>query len=92
MALLSLQMAMGSSSPAAAGTLRKIADQPKMSNVDRARLIDLAERALAQHENTKVKGLVSLLDEVNDKMVSSPSSAPLNNCWRRWLTEAPGTT
>ena len=69
MALLSLQMAMGSSSQAAAGTLRKIAEHPKLPASDRARLTDLADRALAQHESTKVTRLLGLLDEVSDKMV-----------------------
>ncbi len=69
MALLSLQMAMGSSSQAAAGTLRKIAEQPKLAADDKARLTELADRALAQHESSKVSRLLSLLDEVSDKMV-----------------------
>ena len=69
MALLSLQMAMGSSSQAAAGTLRKIAEQPRLAASDRARLTDLADRALAQKLSTKVDRLLSLLDEVRDKMV-----------------------
>ncbi len=45
MALLSLQMAMGSSSQAAAGTLAKVAEHPKLAAADRARLVELAERA-----------------------------------------------
>jgi SNF2 family DNA or RNA helicase len=69
MALLSLQMAMGSSSQAAAGTLRKIAGGPKLTAADQARLNDLAERACAQAENTKVGRLLDLLGEVGDKMV-----------------------
>jgi SNF2 family DNA or RNA helicase len=69
MALLSLQMAMGSSSQAAAGTLRKIAEQPKLPVSDRTRLVDLADRALAQRENTKVDRLIGLLGEFDDKMV-----------------------
>ena len=81
MALVSLQMAMGSSSQAAAGTLRKIAEQPKLSEGDRARLSELADRALAQHESTKVNRLLGLLDEVNDKMVIFTQFAPPNICW-----------
>jgi SNF2 family DNA or RNA helicase len=69
MALLSLQMAMGSSSRAAAGTLRKIAEQPKLAASDRTWLTDLAERALALHESTKVGRLLGLLDEFGDKLV-----------------------
>ena len=69
MALLSLQMAMGSSSRAAAGTLSKIAEQPKLADRDRTWLAELAERAIAQHESAKVGRLLGLLDEFGDKMV-----------------------
>jgi superfamily II DNA or RNA helicase len=69
MALLSLQMALGSSSQAAAGTLAKIAEQPKLSDADRARMLELSTRAGSQPENTKVKRLVSLLGEFPDKVV-----------------------
>jgi len=69
MALLSLQMAMGSSSQAAAGTLAKIAEQPKLSDIDRARLVELSTRATSQGENTKVKRLLTLLGEFADKIV-----------------------
>jgi SNF2 family DNA or RNA helicase len=88
MALLSLQMAMGSSSQAAAGTLRKIADQPKLSDVDRARLGELADRALAQHESTKVNRLISLLDEVSDKMVIFTQFRATQQLLERRLTDA----
>jgi superfamily II DNA or RNA helicase len=69
MVLLSLQMAMGSSSQAAAGTLRKIAAGPKLTAADRTQLEDLADRAFAQEENTKIGRLLGLLDEVGEKMV-----------------------
>ena len=69
MALLSLQMAMGSSSQAAAGTLAKVAEQPKLAESDRARLVELAERARAQQESTKVDRLIGLVGEYRDKMV-----------------------
>ena len=69
MALLSLQMAMGSSSQAAAGTLRKIAEHPKLPASDQAQLTNLAERALTQHESTKVSRLLGLVDEFSEKMV-----------------------
>lgn len=69
MALLSLQMAMGSSSRAAAGTLAKVAETPRLAESDRARLVDLAGRALAQRDSTKVDRLLRLVDEYPDKMV-----------------------
>jgi superfamily II DNA/RNA helicase len=88
MALLSLQMAMGSSSQAAAGTLRKIAEQPKLPASDRTRLTDLAERALAQHESTKVGRLLGLLDEVGDKMVIFTQFRATQELLERRLKEA----
>jgi len=69
MALLSLQMAMGSSSQAAAGTLAKIAEQPKLSDAERARLVELSARAARQDQNTKVDRLLALLGEFPDKIV-----------------------
>jgi SNF2 family DNA or RNA helicase len=69
MALLSLQMALGSSSQAAAGTLRKISEHPKLSAQERGRLVELAERASAQRESAKVDRLLELLDVFRDKMV-----------------------
>ena len=53
MALVTLQMALGSSSQAAAGTLRKMAEHPKLAAADRERLADLAEpgrRAAREHQ------------------------------------------
>ena len=69
MALLSLQMAMGSSSQAAAGTLAKVAETPRLAAADQARLVELAERARKQHDSTKVNRLLGLVDEYRDKMV-----------------------
>ncbi len=88
MALLSLQMAMGSSSQAAAGTLRKIAEHPKLPASDQARLADLAERALAQHESTKVNRLLGLVDEVSDKMVIFTQFRATQELLERRLKEA----
>jgi len=88
MALLSLQMAMGSSSQAAAGTLRKIADQPKLPAADRTRLVDLADRALAQQESTKVGRLLGLLDETGDKMVIFTQFRATQDLIQRRLAEA----
>ena len=63
MALLTLQMALGSSSRAAAGTLGKVAEKPRLAASDRARLADLAGRAAAQRDSTKVDRLLGLVDE-----------------------------
>ena len=88
MALIALQMAMGSSSQAAAGTLRKIAEQPKLPASDRTRLVDLADRALAQRENTKVDRLIGLLGEFDDKMVIFTQFRATQELIQRRLTEA----
>jgi SNF2 family DNA or RNA helicase len=69
MALLSLQMALGSSSRAAAGTLAKVAETPRLAESDRARLVELAGRARVQRDSTKVDRLLRLVDEYRDKMV-----------------------
>jgi superfamily II DNA/RNA helicase len=69
MALLSLQMALGSSSPAAAGTLSRLAETPKLPDADRQTLLELAERAGGQPESAKVDRLLQLLTEFPDKLV-----------------------
>lgn len=69
MALITLQMALGSSSQAAAGTLRKISENPKLTPAERTALAALAARAAAQVQNTKAERLLGLLDEFRDKMV-----------------------
>ena len=69
MALLSLQMALGSSSQAAAGILAKLAETPKLAAEDRQTLLELAERAGRQQESSKVNRLLQLLGEFPDKLV-----------------------
>ena len=58
-------MAMGSSSQAAAGTLGKIAEHPKLADSGTQRLEDLADRASAQRENTKAERLIDLVGEIS---------------------------
>ena len=48
-----LQMAMGSLYQAAAGTLGKMAEHPKLGTAERQRLEDLADRASAQLRTPK---------------------------------------
>ena len=69
MALVMLQMAMGSSSQAAASTLRKMADHPKLEQVEQERLQDLAQLAVESRTNTKADRLLEILEEFGDKMV-----------------------
>jgi SNF2 family DNA or RNA helicase len=69
MALLTLQMALGSSSPAAAGTLRKISENPRLKPDDRKSLAEMSDRAGSQTESTKADRLLKLVDEFPEKMV-----------------------
>ena len=61
MALLSLQMALGSSSPAAASTLQRLAETPKLVPADRDTLLGLVEQAAQQSDSSKVNRLLELL-------------------------------
>jgi SNF2 family DNA or RNA helicase len=69
MALIWLQMALGSSSQAAGGTLARLAEQPKLAAEDRQELVRLAERARAQAGSSKADRLMQLLQELADKTV-----------------------
>jgi SNF2 family DNA or RNA helicase len=69
MALILLQMAMGSSSQAAAGILANVADNPRLAAKDRATLVALAEQARQQTASTKADRLLKLLEEFPDKLV-----------------------
>jgi SNF2 family DNA or RNA helicase len=69
MALITLQMALGSSSQAAAGTLQTMSENARLAARDRADLDDLAALARLQTESSKVDRLLRLLEEFTDKMV-----------------------
>ena len=88
MAMLSLQMALGSSSPAAAGTLRKISGNPKLSAADREKLSSLADRADAQAASTKVDRLLEIVAGFPDKMVIFTQFLATQELLRRRLLDA----
>jgi SNF2 family DNA or RNA helicase len=69
MALIALQMALGSSAQAAAGTLERLAEHQGLPAADRDMLGQLAVRARQQRDNAKVARLLGLLREFPDKMV-----------------------
>ena len=69
MALLSLQMGLGSSSQAAAGTLARLAESEALEAVDREELNRLAAEARQQSASSKAARLLELLTEYPDKMV-----------------------
>jgi SNF2 family DNA or RNA helicase len=69
MALLALQMALASSSHAAAGTLERLAETPKLDRAEQDSLVELAAQARAHDENSRIDRLLRLLEEYPDKMV-----------------------
>ena len=88
MALLSLQMALGSSSPAAASTLAKLAETPKLSAEDRQTLVGLAEQAGRQQESAKADRLLQLLNEFPDKLVLFTQFRATQDYLQKRLVEA----
>ncbi len=69
MALMALQMALGSSAQATAGTLGRLAESAGLSDAERDGLADLSRRANALTDNSKVDHLLKLLTEYPDKIV-----------------------
>jgi SNF2 family DNA or RNA helicase len=69
MALMALQTALGSSSPAAAGTLERLAETPGLPASQRDVLLHLTEQARGLTESAKADRLLQLLQEHPDKMV-----------------------
>ena len=69
MALLTLQMALGSSAQAAAGTLRTISQGEGIDPAGREELVALAERAESLRSGAKADRLLALVGEFPDKMV-----------------------
>jgi SNF2 family DNA or RNA helicase len=67
--LLSLQMALGSSQQAAAGTLRRLAQRPRPEQAVSDEFAVLAQRAESLTESAKTQRLLTLLEEFADKMV-----------------------
>ncbi|MBI3469318.1 MAG: DEAD/DEAH box helicase, partial [Planctomycetes bacterium] len=68
-ALIMLQMALGSSSQAAARTLEHMSEHEKLQEPERSALTALAAAARRQTESSKVDRLLRLLDEFRDKLV-----------------------
>jgi len=68
-AMVSLQMALGSSARAAAGTLSRISENETLDDSVRSTLADLANRARQLPPGSKVEHLLKLLSEFGDKIV-----------------------
>lgn len=88
MALLTLQMALGSSSQAAAGTLRTIAEGSGVDPAGRKRLVELADRAEGLRSGAKSDRLLALVGEFPDKMVIFTQFRATQEMLRRRLGEA----
>jgi len=69
MALITLQKELGSSGPAAAATLDRLAQAAKLAVAESQVLSGLAERARRQIESAKVERLLALLRDFPDKIV-----------------------
>jgi SNF2 family DNA or RNA helicase len=67
--LLTLQRELGSSPQAAAGTLRRMADDTKLAAAVRKRLAAMAEAAHNLRDNAKTERLLKLVKEFPDKIV-----------------------
>src|SRR5207253_1370439 len=88
MALLALQMALGSSSQAAGGTLQRLAEHDGLEANDRALLVELAERARVQPESSKADRLLTLLGEFLDKLVIFTQFRATQDMLQQRLTQA----
>ena len=88
MALIALQMAMGSSSQAAASTLHNMAQNDKLGADDQSALTALADQARQLNDHSKVDRLLQLLAEYPDKVVLFTQFRATQELLQRRLTEA----
>jgi SNF2 family DNA or RNA helicase len=88
MALIALQMALGSSSQAAAATLETMAANVKLPVAERQEMERLAQQARALEHSAKLDRLLMLLNEFPDKMVIFTQFRATQEMLWRSLTEA----
>jgi SNF2 family DNA or RNA helicase len=69
MALIVLQMELGSSTQAAAKTLEKMAHNESLNPASQGRLMELSERGRSARENAKAERLLQILEDLPDKLV-----------------------
>lgn len=67
--LITLQMALGSSTEAAAGTLERMSENARLPDTLRQPLVELAASARGEPSRAKIDRLLELLGEFPDKMV-----------------------
>lgn len=87
-ALITLQMALGSSTEAAAGTLGNMSENARLSDDVRHALADLHDAARRQPSRAKVERLLALLDEFRDKIVIFTQFRATHEMLARRLAEA----
>lgn len=88
MTLVMLQMALGSSAPAAASMLRNLSDHSGLLVPQKQSLRDLAEQAGALDGSAKADRLLELLGEFPDKLVVFTQFRATQEMLRRRLAEA----
>jgi superfamily II DNA or RNA helicase len=88
MALIMLQMAMGSSSQAAAGTLQNMSENASLDDAQRQALAQLAGRARGQTRHAKIERLGQTLAEFPDKIVLFTQFRATQELLRQRLQEA----
>src|SRR5262249_8872704 len=88
MAVLALQMALGSSAAAAAGTLERLTETPGLAPAHRDTLAALAQRAAPLDGSSKIEHLLKLLEEFPGKMVIFTAFRATLELLRERLTRA----
>jgi len=88
MALVVLQMELGSSAPAARRTLEKLALKEWLDPADESRLMELAEMAALTTESAKADRLLRMLEELPDKLVVFTQFRGTQEMLRERLEEA----
>lgn len=87
-ALITLQMALGSSTEAAAGTLGNMSENARLPDDVRHSLVELRDAARRQPSRAKVERLLTLLDEFRDKIVIFTQFRATHEMLAARLTEA----
>jgi SNF2 family DNA or RNA helicase len=88
MTLITLQMALGSSSAAAAAMLEKLSDKPSLPAAHRETILDLSRRAALQDQSAKVDRLLELLGEFPGKLVIFTQFRATHDMLRSRLSQA----
>jgi SNF2 family DNA or RNA helicase len=88
MTLITLQMALGSSTAAASSMLENLLDKPILPVAQRQALIELSDQASLQGHSAKAERLLGLLNEFPDKLVVFTQFRATQEMLQRRLAEA----